>query len=110
METLILTTTPTVEGHKIIEYKGIVRGLIVRSPSFAQGIRGSFASIFGGNIDVYTKVCEQTRSEAFAKMLKHAKALKADAVVGISYDATEIEGGISEVLCYGTAVKLVKID
>ena len=82
----------------------MVRGIIVRSRSVIGNIGAGFQTLFGGNISLYTKLCEQTRSEAFDLMLKHAQQLGANAVIGIRYDATEVMAGVTEVLCYGTAV------
>ena len=82
----------------------MVRGIIVRSRSIVGNIGAGIQSLFGGNITLYTNLCEQTRDEAFRQMLAHAGALGANAVIGVRYDATEIATGITEVLCYGTAV------
>jgi uncharacterized protein YbjQ (UPF0145 family) len=105
---LPVTTTFTVDGYKIVQYLGVVRGLIVRSPTIAQGIMGGLKSIIGGNIGAYTEMCEQTRQQAFDLLVQHAMMLGANAVVGFRYDASEIGGGrgvsATEVLCYGTAV------
>jgi len=100
-----VTTTFTIEGYKITAYKGVVRGIVVRSPTIKQGIIGGLKNIIGGQISAYSEMCEQTRQHAFDLMLEHATKLGANAVVGLRYDATEV-GGISatEVLCYGTAV------
>lgn len=82
----------------------MVRGIIVRSRSIVGNIGAGFQTLFGGNISLYTNLCERTRSEAFDLMLKHAQQLGANAVIGIRYDATEVMAGVTEVLCYGTAV------
>jgi uncharacterized protein YbjQ (UPF0145 family) len=103
---IAVTTANNLEGHEIAEYLGVVRGIVVRAPGIAQGIRGAFASVFGGNIKAYEEVCEQARSEAFARMVEHAQDKGADAVLAMRYDATEFAAGITEVLAYGTAVKL----
>jgi uncharacterized protein YbjQ (UPF0145 family) len=102
-----VTTTFTIEGYRIRQYLGIVRGIIVRAPTISQGILGGLKSIIGGNIGAYTEMCEQTRQQAYDLLLDHARQLGANAVVGLRYDASEIGGkatGASEVLCYGTAV------
>src|SRR5271170_853138 len=103
-----LTTTLTVEGYRIVRYLGVVRGLIVRSPTIAQGVLGGLKSIIGGHIGAYTEMCEQTRQQAFELLVQHALSVGANAVVGFRYDASEIGGGrgisATEVLCYGTAV------
>ncbi len=101
-----VTTTFTIEGYRIRQYLGIVRGLIVRSPTIAQGIMGGLKSIIGGQVGAYTQMCEQTRQQAYDLLVDHARALGANAIVGLRYDASEIGGKIAatEVLCYGTAV------
>jgi uncharacterized protein YbjQ (UPF0145 family) len=101
-----VTTTFTIEGYRIREYKGVVRGIIVRAPTISQGIFGGLKSIIGGKIGAYTQMCEQTRQQAYELMLDHAKAVGANAVVGLAFDASEVSGKSSatEVLCYGTAV------
>ena len=100
-----VTTTFTIEGYKITAYKGLVRGIIVRSPTIKQGFVGGLKSIVGGQISEYADVCEQTRQDAYDLMIQHAVQLGANAVVGIRYDATDVAGiTATEVLCYGTAV------
>ena len=102
-----VTTTFTIEGYRIQQYLGIVRGIIVRAPTISQGIMGGLKSIIGGNIGAYTQMCEQARQQAYDLLIDHARALGANAIVGLRYDASEIGGKTSsatEVLCYGTAV------
>ena len=103
---MFVTTGFQVEGHNIAQYLGIVRGIVVRSPNIAQGILGSLNQIIGGNIESYTQVCEHARQEAYDRMVSHAQQMGADAIIGMSYDATEFSQGATEVLCYGTSVKL----
>jgi uncharacterized protein YbjQ (UPF0145 family) len=103
---LIVTTANSVEGRQITEQLGIVRGIVVRAQTISQGIRGAFSSILGGNIKAYVEVCEQARRDAYSLMEEHAADLGADAVVAMRYDATEFAQGVTEVLAYGTAVKL----
>lgn len=103
---LIVTTTMAVEGFEVAEYLGIVRGIVVRATSITQGIRGAFKSFIGGNVGAYEEVCEQARSDAFKKMARQAVEIEADAIIGMAYDATEFSAGTTEVLAYGTAVKL----
>ena len=91
-------------GYRITRSFGVVRGIIVRSRSVVGNIGASIQSIFGGNISIYTSLCEQAREDAFQLMLAHAGEVGANAVIGVRYDATEIAPGITEVLCYGTAV------
>jgi uncharacterized protein YbjQ (UPF0145 family) len=101
---MFVTTTFTIEGHEIIDYKGLVRGIIVRSPTNAQGIVGGLKNIIGGKIGAYTEMCEQARRQAYDLLLEHARELGANAVVGVRYDASEVVSSATEVLCYGTAV------
>ena len=101
-----VTTGNSLEGYEVSEYLGVVRGIVVRAQTIGQGIRGAFSSILGGNIKAYEEVCEQARSEAFARMVEHAEEKGADAVLAMRYDATEFAQGVTEVLAYGTAVKL----
>src|SRR5215203_7048814 len=99
-----ITTTFTIEGYRVRQYLGIVRGIIVRAPTISQGILGGLKSIIGGNIGAYTEMCEQARQHAYDLLIDHARALGANAIVGLRYDASEIGGkgvGATEVLCYG---------
>lgn len=100
------TTAFDLPGYRITKNFGVVRGLIVRSRSVVGNFGASIQSLFGGNITIYTSLCEQAREEAFRDMITHAGQLGANAVIGVRYDATEIMPGISEVLCYGTAVQV----
>jgi uncharacterized protein YbjQ (UPF0145 family) len=108
--TMPVTTTFSIEGYKIKEYKGIVRGIIVRSPTISQGILGGLKSIVGGQIGAYTEMCEQARQQAYDLMIKHARQVGANAILGLHYDASEVasSGAATEVLCYGTAVVIEK--
>ena len=105
---MLVTTGNEVEGHAISQYLGVVRGIVVRSPNIAQGFMGGINQIFGGNIEAYAQVCEQARQDAFDRMVLHAQQIGADAVIGTRYDATEFTTSVTEVLAYGTAVKLVR--
>ena len=98
------TTAFSLDGYRISRTLGVVRGIIVRSRSIVGSIGAGFQTLFGGNISLYTTFCERTRSDAFELMLKHAQQLGANAVIGVRYDATEVMAGVTEVLCYGTAV------
>jgi len=100
------STTFEVSGYEITENMGVVRGIIVRSRSIFGNIGASLQILFGGNISLYASLCERARKDAFDRMMEHASTMGADGVVGVRYDATEIMGGVTEVLCYGTAVKL----
>lgn len=104
MDHKLTTTAFTLEGYRIIRNLGIVRGITVRSRSVFGTIGGSLQTLFGGNISLFTELCEKTRTEAFDMMMTHARQVGANAVIGIRYDATELMGGVTEVLCYGTAV------
>jgi uncharacterized protein YbjQ (UPF0145 family) len=104
IEHSMTSTTFELEGYKVTKTFGVVRGIIVRSRSLFGTIGASFQTIFGGNISLYTELCERTREEGFDLMLQHAERLGANAVIGVRYDATEIMQGVTEVLCYGTAV------
>jgi len=104
---MVVTTTFMIEGYRIKQYMGVVRGIIVRSPTISQGFLGGLKSIVGGQIGSYTQMCEQARQQAYDLIIDHARALGANAIVGLRYDASEIGGKTSsatEVLCYGTAV------
>ena len=100
----LTTTTFDLPGYRVVKSFGVVRGIVVRSRSVIGNMGASIQAIFGGNISLYTDLCERARGEAFNLMLTHAGQLGANAVIGVRYDATEIAAGISEVLCYGTAV------
>ncbi len=101
-----VTTTFNFEGYRIREYKGVVRGLIVRAPTIIQGFVGGLKNIIGGRIGAYAEMCEQARQQAFDLMVEHAQQMGANAIVGFRYDASEVvsKGSATEVLCYGTAV------
>lgn len=107
--TMAVSTTFTIDGYRIKEYKGIVRGIIVRAPTIMQGFLGGLKNIIGGHIGAYTEMCEQARQQAYDLMLQHAKEMGANAIVGMRYDASEVvsKGSATEVLCYGTAVVIV---
>ena len=102
----LTTTTFDLPGYRVVKSFGVVRGIIVRSRSIIGNIGAGLQSIFGGNISLYTTLCEHAREDAFNQMLTHAGQLGANAALGVRYDATEIASGITEVLCYGTAVSV----
>ena len=102
----LTTTTFDLPGYRVVKSHGVVRGIIVRSRSIVGNIAANVQSLFGGNISLYTSMCERARADAFNEMLLHAGQLGANAVIGVRYDATEIAAGITEVLCYGTAVSV----
>ena len=105
---MIVTTGNDVTGHTIASYIGIVRGIVVRSPSISQGIMGGLKQMIGGNIESYAKVCEAAREEAYERLVQHAEEKGADAIIAMRYDATEFSERATEVLAYGTAVKLLR--
>jgi len=103
---MLVTTTFDIDGCKITEYKGLVRGITVRSPTLTQGFLGGLKSIIGGRIGAYVNMCEQARQHAYDSMIEHAEQLGANAIVGVRYESAEVgaEDTATEVLCYGTAV------
>ena len=103
----LTTTAFELPGYRVVKSVGVVRGIVVRSRSVIGNIGAGIQSLFGGNITLYTSLCERARQDAFAQMLEHAGELGANAVIGVRYDATEVATGITEVLCYGTAVQVV---
>jgi uncharacterized protein YbjQ (UPF0145 family) len=109
IEQLIVTTGNEVAGHRIVKYMAIVRGITVRAASIGQSFWGSLKSLGGGNISEFTEVCERARHDAYQQMLQHAQDMGADAIIGMRYDATEFTQGATEVLAYGTAVRIEAI-
>jgi len=106
IEQLIVTTGNDVAGHDIVKYLAIVRGIVVRATGIGQGLLGSLRALGGGNIAEFTEVCEAARHDAYQQMVQHATEMGADAIIGMRYDATEFMQGSTEVLAYGTAVRL----
>ncbi|MEI8012137.1 MAG: YbjQ family protein [Candidatus Omnitrophota bacterium] len=104
MNHAMTTTTFTLEGFRVVKTLGVTRGIIVRSRSIIGTLGAGLQTIFGGNITLYTSLCEKARHDAFEMMLNHAEGSGANAVLGIRYDANEVMPGVAEVLCYGTAV------
>jgi uncharacterized protein YbjQ (UPF0145 family) len=100
----MVTTAFELPGHRVVRSLGIVRGLTVRSRSIVGSFVGGLQTLFGGNITIYTELCEQARAMTYDEMCEHARLLGANAIVGMRYDATEVMAGLTEVLCYGTAV------
>lgn len=109
IDQLIVTTGNEVAGHRIVQYMAIVRGITVRAASIGQSFWGSLKSLGGGNISEFTEVCERARHDAYQQMLQHARDMGADAIIGMRYDATEFMQGTTEVLAYGTAVRIEAI-
>jgi uncharacterized protein YbjQ (UPF0145 family) len=106
IEHAMTTTAFTLDGYQITRTLGVVRGVTVRSRSVFGTIGASLQTLVGGDITLFSELCEKTRADAFALMLEHARQLGANAVVGVRYDATEVMQGVTEVLCYGTAVQV----
>jgi uncharacterized protein YbjQ (UPF0145 family) len=104
MNPAMTTTTFTLDGFRVTRSLGVVRGITVRSRSIFGTLGGSLQTLVGGNITIFTDLCEKTRAEAFDMMVRHAQQMGANAVIGVRYDATELLQGVTEVLCYGTAV------
>lgn len=103
----LVTQAFELPSHRIVRNYGVVRGIIVRSRSLIGNIGAGFQQMFGGNISIYTELCERARIDAYELMIQHASQIGANAVIGVRYDATEIAQGVTEVLCYGTAVTVV---
>src|ERR1035437_6937427 len=104
MQDSMVTTALTLPGFKVVRSLGVVRGITVRSRSIVGNILGGLQTLFGGNITIYTNLCEQARSETYRLMCQHAQQQGANAIISMRYDATELMVGLTEVLCYGTAV------
>jgi uncharacterized protein YbjQ (UPF0145 family) len=100
----MVTTAFTLDGYRITSNLGLVRGIVVRSRSIFGTIGAGLQTIVGGNITLLTELCEKTREQAFDLMIQHATQMGANAIIGVRYDATEVMQGVTEVLCYGTAV------
>jgi uncharacterized protein YbjQ (UPF0145 family) len=110
MNEAMATTGLELDGYRTRRSLGIVRGITVRSRSIVGTVGASLQTLLGGNITLFSELCEKTREEAFELMLKHAEQMGANAVVGVRYDATEIMQGVTEVLCYGTAIVAERIS
>jgi len=104
----MITTAFTLDGYKIDRTLGLVRGIIVRSRSIFGTMGASLQTLVGGDITLFTKLCEETRAHAYERMSQHAVQMGANAIIGVRYDATEVMQGVTEVLCYGTAVVVRK--
>src|SRR5438034_10375300 len=104
MNQALTTTAFTLDGYRIVANKGVVRGITVRSRSVFGTIGGSLQTLVGGNISLFTQLCEKARWEAFEIMIQHASEIGANAIIGARYDANEVMSGVTEVLAYGTAV------
>ncbi|MBL0032421.1 MAG: YbjQ family protein [Bacteroidetes bacterium] len=106
----MITTSTSLEGYKVIKQLGLVRGITVRSRSVLGNLAGGFMTIFGGRSTIYTELCEKTREEALQLMIKHGQELGANAIINMRYDANEVMSGLTEVLAYGTAVVVEKVN
>jgi uncharacterized protein YbjQ (UPF0145 family) len=109
MDHKLVTTAFEIDGYKIKQNLGVVRGIVVRSRSIFGTIGAGFQTLVGGNITLFTELCEKTRRDSFELMIQHAEELGANAVVGCRYDANEVMSGVTEVLAYGTAVVVEKM-
>jgi len=107
---MIVTTSTYLDGYKVKQQLGIVRGIIVRSRSIFGNLAGTLQTLVGGNITIYTELCERTRKDAYDLMMQHAQEIGANAVINMRYDANEIMSGVTEVLAYGTAVVVEKAE
>lgn len=110
MDTSLITTSNQLEGFRIIKHLGLVRGITVRSRSIFGNIAGSFQSLAGGKLSIYVELCERAREEAYQHLVQHAGERGANAIINMRYDANEVRDGITEVLAYGTAVVVEKIQ
>lgn len=106
----MITTALELPGYRIVKNHGVVRGITVRSRSIVGNFLGGLQSLFGGNITIYTRLCEQARAETYQLMCMHAQGMGANAIVSMRYDATELMAGLTEVLCYGTAVTVEPVQ
>jgi len=109
-ESILLTTSTSLEGYKVVKQLGLVRGITVRSRSIFGNMLGGLISLAGGRNSVYTQLCERTREDALQLMIQQGKELGCNAIINMRYDANEVMSGITEVLAYGTAVVVEKID
>ncbi|WP_448129674.1 YbjQ family protein [Stenotrophomonas rhizophila] len=104
LDDAMVTTAMELPGFRVVRSLGVVRGITVRSRSIVGNFLGGLQTIFGGNITIYTQLCEQAREETYGDMSNHARLLGANAIIAMRYDATDVMTGLTEVLCYGTAV------
>jgi len=110
MNAAMISTAFDFEGYRVVRYLGVVRGVTVRSRSVVGNFAGGLQTIFGGNISIFTELCEHARAEAFQFMVQHAEQIGANAVIGMRYDANDVMDGVTEVLAYGTAVVIERIQ
>jgi len=107
---MLVTTSTSLEGYKVTDHLGIVRGITVRSRGIGGNFLGGLQTLVGGRNSVYTDLCEQSRQEAYDLLMLHAQQVGANAVINMRYDANEVMQGVTEVLAYGTAVKVIKTE
>ncbi|MBE9663666.1 YbjQ family protein [Mucilaginibacter myungsuensis] len=107
---MLVTTSTNLEGYKVTDQLGVVRGITVRSRGVGGNFLGGLQTIFGGRNSIYTDLCEQSRQEAYDLLIQHAMQVGANAILSMRYDANEVMAGVTEVLAYGTAVKVVKSE
>lgn len=110
IDTQLITTANNLEGYRITQHLGVVRGITVRSRSVFGNIGGGLQALVGGKLSIYVELCEKTREEAYQLMIQHGNEMKANAIINMRYDANEVMQGITEVLAYGTAVVVEKIS
>src|ERR1041385_3347822 len=109
-ESVLITTSTSLEGYTITKQLGLVRGITVRSRSILGNMAGGFMTLFGGRSEIYTELCEKAREEALQLMVRHGKEMGCNAIVNMRYDANEVMSGLTEVLAYGTAVVVEKVN
>jgi len=105
---ILITTSTSLEGYRITQQLGLVRGITVRSRSILGNIAGGFMTLFGGRSAIYTQLCEKTREDALQIMIQHGREMGCNAIINMRYDANEVMSGLTEVLAYGTAVVVEK--
>jgi len=105
---MLITTSTSLEGYRVVEQLGLVRGITVRSRSIVGNMAGGFISLFGGKNFIYQELCEKTREDALQLLIQHGREVGANAIINMRYDANEVMSGITEVLAYGTAVVVEK--
>ena len=109
VDTTLITTSNTLEGYRIVQHLGVVRGITVRSRSVLGNLAGGVQSFFGGELSIFVELCEKAREDAYSRMIEHANQAEANAIINMRYDANEVMQGITEVLAYGTAVVVEKV-
>lgn len=109
MNQILITTSTSLEGYRVVEQLGLVRGITVRSRSILGNIAGTFMTLFGGRSVIYTELCEKTREDALQLMIANGQQMGCNAIINMRYDANEVMSGLTEVLAYGTAVRVEKL-